>query len=98
MVGSSSSPMDMEFRILGPLEAWEGGHRVEIKRPKELLLLSVLLLHPNELLPVERLVDELWPVDAPEKPAQALQELVYQLRKKLEAKRPRGSVLERVGE
>src|SRR5689334_20879396 len=90
--------MSIEFRILGPVEAWENRRRVDIRRPKELLLLSVLLLHPNEVMPVDRLLDELWPVDAPDKPAQALQELVYQLRKKLESDRPRGSVVERVGD
>jgi DNA-binding SARP family transcriptional activator len=88
----------MEFRILGPLEVREEGRALEITRPKELAFLSILLLHSNEVLPVERLVDELWGLEPPAKPSEAIQELVYQLRKKLEAGRPRGSVLMRQGE
>jgi len=88
----------MDFRILGTVEVWDGGRALEIRRPKELLLLAVLLLHANELVPMERIVDELWPLAPPAKPAEAIQELVYQLRKQLERERERGSVLRRVGD
>jgi DNA-binding SARP family transcriptional activator len=37
----------MEFRILGPLEAWGEGGEVPLGGPKPRALLAALLLHPN---------------------------------------------------
>jgi DNA-binding SARP family transcriptional activator len=88
----------MEFRILGPVEARHDGRTIDVTRPKELLLLSVLLLHANELVSSERLAEELWPQGGPAKKAEAIQELVYQLRKKLEHDVPPRSVLARDGD
>ena len=45
----------MEFRILGPLEVWDEDREVSLGGPKPRALLAVLLLHPNEVLPAERL-------------------------------------------
>ncbi len=39
----------MEFRILGPLEVWDGGSEVSLGGHKPRALLAVLLLHPNEV-------------------------------------------------
>ncbi len=51
----------MEFRILGPLEVFDDeGRPVPVHRGKEQALLAYLLLHPNELVPSDRLIDELW--------------------------------------
>ena len=50
----------MDFRILGPLEALDEGHDVAPAGNKQRALLALLLLHANETLPVERLIDELW--------------------------------------
>jgi DNA-binding SARP family transcriptional activator len=50
----------MEFRVLGPLEAWDGGGEVSLGGPKPRALLAVLLVHPNEVVPADRLIDELW--------------------------------------
>ena len=61
-------------------------------------LLSTLLLRPNTVVSLDRLTDELWPDEPPAKPAEAVQELVYQLRKVIEAGRPRGTLLERQGD
>ena len=47
----------MEFRILGPLEVWDGGGEVSLGGPKPRALLAVLLLHANEVVPTGRLVD-----------------------------------------
>lgn len=50
----------MEFRILGPLEVVEDGRPLALGRLKERIVLAVLLLHANELVSRERLIDELW--------------------------------------
>ena len=73
----------MEFRILGPLEVWDDGGEVSLGGPKPRALLAVLLLHPNEVVPAERLIDELWGEDSPERAAAALRVNVSRLRKAL---------------
>jgi DNA-binding SARP family transcriptional activator len=50
----------MEYRILGPLEVADEGEPVPLGRPKERLVLAVLLLHANEFGSRERRLDELW--------------------------------------
>ena len=60
----------MEFRILGPLEAWDEGRELSLGR-KPRALLAVLLLHANEVVPADRLIDELWAEDSLERAAAA---------------------------
>jgi hypothetical protein len=55
----------MEFRILGPLEVSDEGREVSLGGPKPRALLAVLLLHANEVVPTDRLIDELWGEDSP---------------------------------
>ena len=73
----------MEFRILGPLEVWDGGGEVFLGGAKPRALLAGLLLHPNEVVPTDRLIDELWGEDSPEDAAAALRVNVSRLRKAL---------------
>jgi DNA-binding SARP family transcriptional activator len=73
----------MEFRVLGPLELWDEGGEVSLGGPKQRGLLAVLLLHANEVVPVDRLIDELWGEDSPEDAAAALRVNVSRLRKAL---------------
>jgi DNA-binding SARP family transcriptional activator len=73
----------MEFRILGPLEVSDGGVEVLLGGPKPRALLAVLLLHPNEVIPTDRLIDELWDGLSPERAGGALRVNVSRLRKVL---------------
>ena len=73
----------MEFRILGPLEAWDGGRAVTLGGRKPRALLAVLLLHADEIVPADRLIDEVWGEDSPEDAAAALRVNVSRLRKAL---------------
>jgi len=73
----------MEFRILGPLEVWHEGCEVSLGGHKPRALLALLLLHPNEVVPADRLIDELWGEDSPERAAAALRVNVSRLRKTL---------------
>jgi len=73
----------MEFRILGPLEVFENGRRLDVGGAKQRALLAILLLHANEVVSTDRLIDALWEDDAPETGRKALQVYVSQLRKTL---------------
>jgi YVTN family beta-propeller protein len=73
----------MDFRILGPLEVVDEGRPVSIRRGKEQALLAYLLLHPNQVVPSERLIDELWGERPPATAPKILQNAVSHLRKQL---------------
>lgn len=91
----------MEFRLLGLLEVVERGHVFELSRGRERALLAVLLLHANEPVSADRLIEELWTERQPEHAAKTLQVYVSRLRRSIGAERltttPAGYVLE-VGE
>jgi DNA-binding NarL/FixJ family response regulator/DNA-binding SARP family transcriptional activator len=73
----------VEYRILGPLEVLEGGEPVPLGALKERLVLAVLLLHANEFVSRERLIDELWGDSPPPTAKKAVNVYVSQLRKAL---------------
>jgi len=73
----------IDFRILGPLELRAGGRALPLGGKKQTALLALLLLHPNEVVSSDRLIDELWP-DAPSDAAEGrLHVAVSRLRKQL---------------
>ena len=73
----------MMFRVLGPLqvETDEGPITLPGQRPRALL--TALLLEPNAVVPVHRLVEALWGEELPGAPANALQQVVARLRTRL---------------
>jgi DNA-binding SARP family transcriptional activator len=73
----------MEFRILGPLEVLDGDRPLALGGPKQRALLAVLLLHANDVVAVERLVDELWGESPPATVAKSVQVYVSRLRREL---------------
>jgi WD40 repeat protein/DNA-binding SARP family transcriptional activator len=73
----------MEFRILGPVEALHEGRVVPIRRGKQRALLAVLLLHANETLTTDRLIDELWGERPPGVATKNVQVHVSRLRRAL---------------
>jgi DNA-binding SARP family transcriptional activator len=75
--------MALTFRILGPLELAEDGGEIRLGGRKPRALLALLLLHPNEVVPADRLIDELWGGDSGESGASALRVNVARLRKAL---------------
>ncbi len=80
----------MEFKILGPLEVRQEDRRLACTGPKQRLLLGVLLLHANEVVSSDRLIEALWGASPPETARKALQMHVSQLRDLLEPQRARG--------
>src|SRR4051794_6408187 len=79
----ASSCAHVDFGILGPLQALEEGHEVALGGGKQRALLAVLLLHANETLSADRVIDELWGERPPATAAKALQVHVSNLRKTL---------------
>jgi DNA-binding SARP family transcriptional activator/tetratricopeptide (TPR) repeat protein len=75
----------MDFRILGPLEAWDADVRCSLGPPKQRALLARLLIDPGRVVAVDRLVDDLWGEDVPETAPKMVQIFVSQLRKTLPA-------------
>ena len=73
----------MEFRILGPLEVVEDGNPVALGTLKERLVLGVLLLHANEFVSRERLIDDLWGEAPPPTARKAVNVYLSKLRKTL---------------
>jgi DNA-binding SARP family transcriptional activator len=55
----------LEFRILGSLEASRHGCAVALGSARQRALFAVLLLHANEIVPIDRLIEDLWPDDRP---------------------------------
>jgi DNA-binding SARP family transcriptional activator len=73
----------VEFRILGPLEVWHEGRPVRVGGAKERALLVILLLHANEAVSVDRLIDELWNDAPPATARKSVQVRVAGLRRAL---------------
>lgn len=73
----------MEFRILGPLEVLEDARPLALGTLKERTILAVLLLHANEFVSRERLIDELWGPAPPPTARKAVNVYISKLRRTL---------------
>ena len=74
----------MEFRILGSLEVFDEEHRVAVRGAKQKALLALLVIHANETLSTERLIDELWGERPPATASKTVQMHISRLRRALE--------------
>ena len=63
----------MEVRVLGPLEVLDGDRSVAIGGGRQRKLLAILLLHANQFVSGERLIEDLWGEQRPDTAAKALQ-------------------------
>ena len=72
-----------DFRVLGPLEVRRNGQEIGVPAPKQRALLGLLLLHANEPVSPERLVDELWGETPPPTARESLRNHVHALRRLL---------------
>jgi DNA-binding SARP family transcriptional activator len=72
----------IEFRVLGPLEVSRGGRSLPIAG-KPAALLALLLVHANEVVSTDRLIDGLWGDTPPKSAAKLVQGYVSQLRRSL---------------
>ena len=77
----------MEFRILGPLHVAGPDGQVPIAAGKVRGLLELLLLHANEFIPTDGLVDSLWGDSPPDSAEHAVEVYASQLRRAVGADR-----------
>jgi DNA-binding SARP family transcriptional activator len=73
----------MRFAILGSVEVWADDRRLALGGPRQLRLLSFLLLHRNRAVSRDSLIDALWGEDAGIG-GKRLQMAIARLRKELE--------------
>jgi DNA-binding SARP family transcriptional activator len=73
----------MRFELLGPLRVLADGGEVPLRAGRERVLLAMLLLHADRAVPVDLLVEELWPGEQPRSARNQLQACVSRLRRRL---------------
>ncbi len=73
----------MRFRILGTLEVRASGDRVTLASPRQQRALAALLLSPNSVVPVERMIDALWEDEPPATAVKQVRNCVSALRSRL---------------
>jgi DNA-binding SARP family transcriptional activator len=73
----------MEFRLLGPLEVIEQDRVLALGRGRQRFLFAALLLHANEVVSTDRLIDALWGRAPPLTAPKSIQVYVSKLRKEL---------------
>ena len=71
----------VEFRVLGPLAVVEDGRSVPLDLQRMRALLAFLLLHANEPVSSDRLIDEVWGPTPAKTASASLQNYVSRLRK-----------------
>ena len=74
----------MRYAILGPVELCDGERRVAVEGRRQLALLAVLLLHANQAVSSDRLIDVMWGHGPAEGVRKRLQMVVARLRKTLQ--------------
>src|SRR5438552_3902349 len=74
----------MDFCLLGPLEVWHEGRQVDVRGTKQRALLALLLLHANQVVSSDRLLDELWGDEPSQARTATLRVRLSQLRKALD--------------
>ena len=82
-MGSEMGKARLDLRILGPLRVLADGRDVTPARPKQRALLALLVLHANEILASDELIDALWGEHPPATAQAALRGHVSSLRKLL---------------
>jgi DNA-binding SARP family transcriptional activator len=71
----------LEFRILGPLAVVRDGTDLALGPPQQRAVLALLLLHADEVLTTDRIVEDLWPSEQPAQARHSVQVYVANLRK-----------------
>jgi DNA-binding SARP family transcriptional activator len=73
----------MDFRILGPLEVRDGERHLSLGGRRQRSVLALLILHRNEPVSRDLIVDQLWGESPPATAVKVLQNCISALRKEL---------------
>ncbi|MEV4385762.1 BTAD domain-containing putative transcriptional regulator [Micromonospora sp. NPDC049580] len=87
MTRQPTPPVGVTFGVLGPVTATAAGGPVPLRGHRQRLVLARLLIAHGRVVPVERLVDDLWEVP-PDGAVGAIRTFVADLRRALEPDRP----------
>jgi DNA-binding SARP family transcriptional activator len=79
--------MQTGIRVLGPLEVLVGGRPVALGGHQQQAVLAMLVAARGRVVPVERIVAQVWAGDPPPRPLASLQAYVSRLRRALEPDR-----------
>ena len=63
----------IDYRLLGPLEVAVNGHAVDVGGLKQRALLAILLLHANQPVDRDVLIDQLWAEHPPARAEHAVE-------------------------
>jgi DNA-binding SARP family transcriptional activator len=77
--------MDVSFQLLGPVQVRAGNHEVPLRGQRQLRVLAMLLLTPDQSLSLRRLIDGVWDDDPPATAKRQLQNSLSMLRRDLGA-------------
>jgi DNA-binding SARP family transcriptional activator len=78
----------VQFDVLGPLRVRNGDDAIEVARLKERAVLAALLIEANHVVPMDRLVNQLWGDEPPSRAIGTLHAYISNLRRLLEPDRP----------
>jgi len=79
----------MKFRVLGPLDVRLAGETLALGGGKQRAVLAVLLLRAEEVVSVQRLIDEVWGDEPPPSAAHTLESYISRLRQLFREHGPR---------
>src|SRR5262245_33029749 len=75
----------MDIRLLGPVEVWADGHRVDIGGRRSWAVLAALAVDANQSVPIDAIIDRVWDDCPPAKARHTVHGYVTRLRRVLEA-------------
>jgi DNA-binding SARP family transcriptional activator/Tfp pilus assembly protein PilF len=73
----------VQFRLLGAVEAFVSGHRIDIGPARQQCVLAALLVDANAPVPVDRLVDRVWGERPPQRAVGTLHSYLTRIRRAL---------------
>jgi DNA-binding SARP family transcriptional activator len=74
----------MNVGVLGPVELWSAGNRIDLGSARERCILAILVMTPRAPVPAEALIDRLWGPDPPPKAREDLYSYITRIRRKLQ--------------
>ncbi|RSD10305.1 AfsR/SARP family transcriptional regulator [Amycolatopsis eburnea] len=75
---------EVRFGVLGPVAAWRGARAIEVRPGKCLKVLGVLLLHANQQVDREKIIQGTWAGNPPRSAVNLVQKYVGDVRRSLE--------------
>ena len=87
----------MRYAILGPVEVTAGTQTVKLERPQRRALLALLLLHANQVISIEQLIEALWGGTPPATARAQMHALVAAVRRTLREAGAEDAITTRAG-